>query len=277
MSGASSSSATQLRSIVAKPAVGQVGGRALHEPLGQLVGLEAGVAIGPSFLRRDDVRGIARDQVEGLSGHRLEEAPARRLDVVEPVERSVQLLCTRAHAGSRQWRRRAARGAPRTAPARRFPVPTSSARPTRWRGVRASHTRDVGVGRDVVRWLVSRRVVVGRDEELADGEDATARRHLVADVGERGGVEGARRRPARPRRPCARRRGWRNRSLTRVSTCVLDKPALEHGDVLTVAGVRIVAEQVDDRLLGVAGVREPRPTARCAGCGDGLAIDAVEC
>ena len=49
------------------------------------------------------------------------------------------------------------------------------------------------------------------------------------------------------------------------------QPALEHGDVLTVAGVGIVAEQVDDRLLGVARTPE-RVTeeGRCSAIGGGV-------
>jgi hypothetical protein len=58
---------------------------------GDVVAAEAAVAVDPPRLRGDDVRRVARDEVERLAVNRLEEAALPALDVVESVQRGVEL------------------------------------------------------------------------------------------------------------------------------------------------------------------------------------------
>ena len=83
--------------VVGDPADEQRGVAVLRERLGgvpddalrELVRGQPAVAVLPPRFRGDDVGRVARDQVERLAGHRLEEAARTGLDVVELVQRRV--------------------------------------------------------------------------------------------------------------------------------------------------------------------------------------------
>src|SRR5262245_11858495 len=130
----------------------------------ELVRLEAGVAIGPAVLRRDDVRRVARDQVEGLTCDRLEDAAAAELQVPHAVEDRVQLRVRKRALvdvgrddviGVRGGQQRVD-AAPGTDVERPSDTGTRRERVTDARGRR--------VDRDVVSRVVALRVAVARDE-----------------------------------------------------------------------------------------------------------------
>ena len=66
-------------------------GRGRDHAVRHLVFGELAVAVGPATLWGHDVGRVARDEVERLTFHGLEEAALAALDVVEPVQRRVEL------------------------------------------------------------------------------------------------------------------------------------------------------------------------------------------
>ena len=71
-----------------EPALCKMVGSCADDALRDFVAAKSAVAVGPAAFRRDDVRRVARNQVETLTGRRLEETAATDLDVREAVPRS---------------------------------------------------------------------------------------------------------------------------------------------------------------------------------------------
>ena len=230
-----------------EPPVGKMGRRVAHDPLRHLVCVETGVAVGPPALGRDDVRSVARDQVERLACDRLEEAARAALDVRDAVERGVQLgerQRSGVHVGrddvlgmiGRQQRVNAAAGAD-----------VERACDARARRERVAEARGRRVDRNVVGRIV------------ADRQHAHPRNDLVTDRGEPRGLERLDSGPAQRANGLA----GRDRTLEEEDAdCrrerAVGQPALVGGCVLLSAGIGLVAELLVHRGLGVADAAERR-------------------
>ena len=141
-----------------------------------------------------------------------------------------------------------------------LPVPTSSARSTRGRGVRESRTRAVG------RVVAVPREAVRREENLADRQDPGTRHDPVADLRE----------PCRLQRldalsaECGFGVPSRNRQLEKEQPHQrrerrVGQAAFLGGRVGALARVRIFTEQAVDRVLRIGGATQSR--AESLGCG----------
>ena len=177
-------------------AVREVRRGAAHDPLRDLVRAEPAIAVRPPVFRRDDVRRVARDEVERLVAGRLEQAAEPALDVPHSVQSRIQggvregawidvgrddvLRMTRREEGLHT--------ASRPHVERAFHPPAG--------GQRCEELRCRRIGDDVVRRILPvTRIVVGRDEQRADRQDTHARDELVSHIGDPGRRQGIDRRP----------------------------------------------------------------------------------
>ena len=79
-------------------AVGQVRGRLADDAFGDLVGVEACVAVDPAALGGDDVRRVARDQVERSPSTGSKRLPCRHSTFVSPLSAAFSSVNASARA-----------------------------------------------------------------------------------------------------------------------------------------------------------------------------------
>ena len=223
------------------------------EQRGQIVAAQAAVAIGPAPFRRDDVRRVARDQVERLAHDRLEEASDAALDVVEAVQRGVQLrVCERARIDvDRDHLAVAPRGEKRMDAAAGADVERAPA--TLAHRQHVARARGRRVARDVVRRIVGvAREPVGGEQHVGDRDEARGRHDVAAELGEPGDHERLDGLPAeRVDRLRLRHRQLEEQEPDRRAEPRLRQPPRRDEHVLRLAGVRVLVEQVVERVLRV--------------------------
>ena len=226
------------------------------DQLGELIRLEAAVAIRPAVLRRDDERRIRGDDVEGLTLDRLEQAAEPALDVREAVERRVQ-LGERERAGidvRRDDLACLARGEHGLHAAARADVERTLDRPSGSQRVAELGGRRIGgheVGRVFLGVLAGE--IVGGHEQVADRDDAPMEGDLVADGCEARRLERLDGRAAeRVRHVVHRHRLLEEQRTEHGAESRVRQPALADRDVVARDPVALFAEEVDHRLLGVA-------------------------
>ena len=171
-------------------AIVQMLGRSEDHPLRHFVLGELTVSVHPAPLRGDDVGRIARDQVERLAFHWVEEAALAAFDVAESVQSGVELgVGDRAgvdiggdHVPGML------RGEQRVDAASRSDVERSVDTRARRQGI--ENTGCGRVGRDIVGRVVAVTGEAVRGEhDLADRQDPDTRNDLLADLRKSGRLQ----------------------------------------------------------------------------------------
>jgi len=229
--------------------------RLLDDPLRELVGRQAPVAVLPARLGRDDVRGVAGDQVELLACDRVEQAPEPRFDVPNTVHRGIDLgkrECAMVHVGCDHVV--AVRGCEQCVD----PVPGSDVERARCAAARCEGRKPRCRRR--VRRDESHRVVdaagetVERHQELLGGHDPRARPEQgTVDLGEPQRDQRVERR-GRQRCPgCSQvdRQLQQAEPHARGERRVVE-PSRVHGHLVRICARPVFTEQLDDGFLVVA-------------------------
>ena len=231
--------------------------------------VEPAVSVSPTALGRNHVRRIARDEIERFPVDRVEEAALATFDVREAVQRRVELRVgqrTRVDVGSGDVSR-VPRGQECVHAATGTDVECAF---DLWAwGQRVEHACGRRVGGDVVRRIVAvAGVAVGGEQHVPDRQDAYAGIDLLAD----GSQTGRRQRLDAAFAKCADRVTARNRQLEKEESHDgrdgrVRKTTFVDGGVVLIAGVRVLAQQSVQRVLGVAHAAK-----RCAEVGRGSLV-----
>src|SRR5581483_9330737 len=241
------------------PVLGEMAGRLEKHASRDLVASQPAVAVRPPVLGGDDVRRVARDQVEALAGDGVEEAAEPRLDVPETVQRRVEIReRDRARVDVGGGHMGGVAGCHQrldTAPG--ADVQGANAAHARCEAV--AYARRERVRGDVVRRVLALvlRVVVRRDEEIADRQDPRAEPVRLPFGDEPDRLERPNRTLAeRPRDVGARSRKLQEeRANDGAETRRRDAPLVERQLVAPVR-VHLVAEHVEDTRLRVPDAPE---------------------
>ena len=255
-----------------EPVLGEVRRRLGDDASRELVRVEARVSVLPPSLGRDDVRRVTGDQVELLAGDRLEQAAESRLDVVDPVQRRADLrereralvdiggddaVCVR-------------RGEERVHTVARADVESAPHLPTR--GDRREPVRGGREARDPpVRIVHSGGERVEGEVDPFGRDDPGARQECAAVL----------RCKAEPQKllGCPKRRACdgtiEQEQANRIAELVVRQPARKDQRVTAIGRDAVLAEQLLDRLGGVAD--GPQRTRRVRRRRRGRAADPRSC